>query len=126
MTYFDAVGAFRSKMGLPMSIDPHLLPASEASYFARFIMEELSEYLRACEENSLVDAADAVIDLVYVALGCAHAMGIPFDELFGVVHRANMAKEPANEYWPVRDEIKSYIWNIAKMAGVKSNFAIYP
>ena len=35
-------------------------------------------------------------------------------------------KEPANEYWPVRDEIKSYIWNIAKMAGVKSNFAIYP
>ena len=35
-------------------------------------------------------------------------------------------KEPANEYWPIRDEIKSYIWNIAKMAGVKSNFAIYP
>ena len=35
-------------------------------------------------------------------------------------------KEPANEYWPIRDEVKSYIWNIAKMAGVKSNFAIYP
>ena len=35
-------------------------------------------------------------------------------------------KEPANEYWPIRDEIKSYIWNIAKMTGVKYNFAIYP
>jgi len=98
MTYFEAVREFRTKMGLPMSIDPHLIPAAETSYFARFIMEELSEYLRACEENSLVDAADAIIDLVYVALGCAHAMGIPFDELFSVVHRANMAKEPANEY----------------------------
>jgi small-conductance mechanosensitive channel len=35
-------------------------------------------------------------------------------------------KEPANEYWPIRDEIKSYIWNIAKMAGVTSRFNIYP
>ena len=61
-------------------------------------MEELSEYLRACEENNLVDAADAIVDLVYVALGCAHAMGLPFDELFAVVHKANLAKAPANEY----------------------------
>jgi hypothetical protein len=35
-------------------------------------------------------------------------------------------KEPANEYWPVRDEIKSFIWNIAKMSGVTSRFNIYP
>lgn len=34
--------------------------------------------------------------------------------------------EPYSEYSPFRDEIKSYIWNIAKMAGVTSNFAIYP
>lgn len=98
MTYFEHVGEFRHKMGLPISVNPHLLPATETSYFARFIMEELSEYLRACEENSLVNAADAIVDLVYVALGCAHAMGIPFDDLFSIVHRANMAKEPANEY----------------------------
>ena len=34
--------------------------------------------------------------------------------------------EPANVYWPVRDEIKSFIWNIAKMSGVPSRFNIYP
>jgi predicted HAD superfamily Cof-like phosphohydrolase len=61
-------------------------------------MEELSEYLRACEENSLVDAADALVDLVYVTMGCSHAMGLPFDQLFNVVHEANMNKEPANDY----------------------------
>ena len=35
-------------------------------------------------------------------------------------------KEPANEYWPVRDEITSYIWNIVKMAGVISSYRLYP
>jgi hypothetical protein len=29
-------------------------------------------------------------------------------------------------YWKVSDEIRSYIWNIAKMAGVTSRFNIYP
>jgi hypothetical protein len=35
-------------------------------------------------------------------------------------------KEPYSEYSPFRDEIRSYIWNIAKMAGVTSRFNIYP
>ena len=30
------------------------------------------------------------------------------------------------QYWAVRDEITSYIWNVAKMAGVTSRFNIYP
>jgi len=29
-------------------------------------------------------------------------------------------------YWKVSDEIKSYIWNISKMASVTSKFNIYP
>ena len=94
---FKAVKVFREKMGLPINDVPALLPSDQASYFARFIMEELSEYLRACEENSIVNAADALADLVYVTLGCAHAMGLPFDEIFAVVHRANMSKQPATD-----------------------------
>ena len=35
-------------------------------------------------------------------------------------------KEPYSEYSPLRDEIRSYIWNIAKMAGVTYRFNIYP
>ena len=35
-------------------------------------------------------------------------------------------KEPYSEYSPFRDEIKSFIWNIAKMSGVTSRFNIYP
>lgn len=96
MTQFELVGAFRHKMGLAISNNPHLLSPEDSSYFARFILEELSEYMRAVEEGVIVDAADAIVDMVYVALGCAHAMGLPFDELFDVVHQANMAKVPAS------------------------------
>lgn len=85
-------------MQLPQGAEPGFLTPAETSYFARFIMEELSEYLRACEEGVLVDAADALVDLVYVTMGCARAMGLPFDELFDIVHKANMQKQPANDY----------------------------
>ena len=35
-------------------------------------------------------------------------------------------KDPYSEYSPFREEIKSFIWNIAKMSGVTSRFNIYP
>ena len=40
-----------------------------------------------------------------------------------IVLRVN---EPSNYYWPIREEIRSFIWNIAKMSGVTSRFQIYP
>jgi predicted HAD superfamily Cof-like phosphohydrolase len=97
-TNFEMVGEFRKAMQLPIGATPAFLTSAETSYFARFILEELSEYLRAVEEGHLVDAADALVDLVYVAMGCAHAMGMPFDKLFDIVHQSNMRKEPANAY----------------------------
>lgn len=92
---FKAVGLFRYKMGLPRGSEPHLLSAEDVSYHARFIMEELSEFLKANEEQNLVDAADALADLTYVILGIAHHMGLPFENIFQVVHNCNMQKEPA-------------------------------
>jgi predicted HAD superfamily Cof-like phosphohydrolase len=38
---------------------------------------------------------DALIDLVYVALGTADLMGLPWEKMFEEVQRANMAKERA-------------------------------
>jgi predicted HAD superfamily Cof-like phosphohydrolase len=115
MTTFDKVGHFRKAMGLPVSTFPGLLPSNQASYFVRFMMEELSEFMRACEDHHLVDATDAIVDLVYVALGCAHAMGVPFDEVFEAVHNANMQKKPADaEHRSVRgsqyDVVKPEGW----------------
>jgi predicted HAD superfamily Cof-like phosphohydrolase len=99
MTNFEKVGEFRKKLKLPMSGVPTFLSPEETSYFARFILEELSEYMRACEEQDLTSAADGLADLMYVTLGCAHAMGLPFDEIFDVVHKCNMQKVPASDEW---------------------------
>jgi predicted HAD superfamily Cof-like phosphohydrolase len=95
---YNKVLQFRKAMHLPIGDKPTMLEPSESSYFSRFILEELSEYMKACEDGDLPEAADALVDLIYVALGCAHAMGLPFDKMFDIVHAANMRKQPANNY----------------------------
>lgn len=58
----------------------------------RFLHEELTEFAEATEAGDIVKTADALADIVYVALGTAHKMGLPFDEIWNAVHAANMRK----------------------------------
>lgn len=98
MTYFDDVGNFHRKFGLPRFGDvepPQLLEPDVQVFRQRFMDEELEEFYIACEMRDLPKAADALVDLVYVALGTAHMLRIPFDECWDAVQRANMAKERA-------------------------------
>jgi len=44
------------------------------------------------EEQDMAGQADALVDLVYVALGTAVMLGLPWDWLWDDVQRANMAK----------------------------------
>ena len=54
--------------------------------------EEIWEYWRAEADNDIVEIADALTDIVYIAVGTAIAYGIPFDNVFSEVHRSNMSK----------------------------------
>jgi predicted HAD superfamily Cof-like phosphohydrolase len=56
------------------------------------LTEEISELAVAMQKNDVVDAADALIDLLYFAYGLGFKMGLPVDECFQVVHLANMRK----------------------------------
>lgn len=59
------------------------------------IQEELDELRHALDDNSnLVEAADALADLLYVVLGTGVALGINLGPIFDIVHEANMAKYP--------------------------------
>jgi len=91
---FEKVKEFRTKLKLPTSTKPQLLEPVDISFYARFLMEELSELMKAHEKQNLVDAADALADLAYVTMGCAHHMGINLPEVLGIVHAHNMCKEP--------------------------------
>jgi predicted HAD superfamily Cof-like phosphohydrolase len=51
--------------------------------------EEIQEFL---DSRNIYDQADAMIDLIYFALGTLVEMGIPPEELFDAVQEANMNK----------------------------------
>lgn len=87
---------FRNKIRLPVSPRPRLLEPNELTFHTRFIMEELSELLSSHEQRNLVDAADAVADLLYVILGMSLHMGLDLDQIFKLVHEANMQKQPGS------------------------------
>ena len=91
---FLKVREFRTKLSLPIGTKPHLLEPIDISFYARFLMEELSELMKAHEKGNLVDAADAIADLAYVTMGCAHHMGIHLPKILDIVHEANMQKQP--------------------------------
>jgi len=58
----------------------------------RFMLEELEEYHRAAAQGDIVGATDGLLDLIYVALGTLHQMGIPVQECWNAVQQANMKK----------------------------------
>ena len=92
MSYYDSVRQFHMKVLGIQDVTPTLSLPVEFSQRIAFMEEELTELEDAYRNLDLVGAADALADLVYVAVGTAHMMGIPFDEVFKVVHAANMQK----------------------------------
>lgn len=58
----------------------------------RLLTEEYEEYMNAEFDDDLIEVADALADIIYIACGTAVAYGIPLDKVFAEVHRSNMAK----------------------------------
>lgn len=56
------------------------------------LKEEIDELEEAYLKQDLASTADALIDLIYFALGMACRMGLPMDEAWKLVHEANMKK----------------------------------
>lgn len=83
---------FHTKYGLDSDGVPKLLDKSTAEFRIKFMQEELYEFIKANNESNLEDMADALIDLVYVAMGTAYMMGLPWQDLWDEVQSANMRK----------------------------------
>lgn len=97
---FDEVGDFHAKFDLPR-VDtknppgPREVSDEVTEFRIGFLQEELNEFIRAYHKGDEAQMADALIDLVYVAMGTAHLKGYPWQELWDEVQAANMAKERA-------------------------------
>ena len=90
---FGEVGQFHTKFGLPVSqgtprtVDPEVL-----EFRIKFLREELDEFEAGAKEGDHAQMFDALLDLVYVALGTAHYFGYPWHEGWRLVQCANMSK----------------------------------
>jgi len=73
---------------------PHTLDLKLGGERYAFMKEELQEFREAYLHDDTVGAADALADIVYVALGTAYLMGLPFGDIWDAVQRANMRKVP--------------------------------
>lgn len=71
---------------------PTCLPIDTWEARVRFMQEELNEFIYAHARGDLEESFDALLDLVYVALGTAYLMNLPVDEGWQEVHKANMRK----------------------------------
>ena len=73
------------------------------------ILEEVSELATALMNSDTTGAADALADLLYVALGSAVAFRLPIDLIFAEVHRSNMTKGQGSKEDPrLRDKGSEY------------------
>ena len=89
---FNDVKEFAKKFGHLAHDKPVHLTKRKLRERIDFLQEELDEFKKAVEDQDLEEQADALVDLVYVALGTAVMLGLPWYDLWDDVHRANMAK----------------------------------
>ncbi len=86
---WEGVREFHDKFGHPCPDEVTMIDKGRALSRGKWMMEEVGEFLIA---DDVYEQADAMIDLIYFALGTMVEMGLEADELFDIVQRANMAK----------------------------------
>ena len=89
MTASKDVDEFLHKFGLNYKGPRRMLPPSLSTHRIAHMTEELEEYITA---SSKEEKLDALIDLVYLAVGTALLHGFDFDGAWKEVHKANMEK----------------------------------
>lgn len=92
MNLEQAIKDFHKKFDLEYTGGPRELPDELRNFRTNFLMEELNEYIDAQNQGDLEKQFDALIDLVYIAIGNAYLQGFPFNAGFELVQIANMAK----------------------------------
>jgi len=89
---FKKVTDFHTAFNLPNNSIPELPSTEQRELRGKLLTEEFREYIDAEADNDLVEIADALADIIYIACGTANVYGIPLKKVFDEVHRSNMRK----------------------------------
>lgn len=88
---FLQVREFHLSFDHPVADQPSLMDAERVAIRAKWMREELDEF-EDPEKQTVVDQADAMLDLIYFALGTLVEIGVLPQSLFDIVQTANMSK----------------------------------
>jgi predicted HAD superfamily Cof-like phosphohydrolase len=92
MSNFNKVGIFMKTFGQEVKSKPSFSTDKINKLRIDLIKEELDELKEAMDNNDLLEAADALTDILYVTYGAGHAFGINLDKCFDEVQSSNMSK----------------------------------
>lgn len=109
MRYSDVID-FHERMDLPRPSAPQLMPREDLATRLVYMLEELGEFSKEHRDGNLASAADALADLVYFALGTAVQMGLPWNDVWSLVHKANMRKRPGLDKYGAQGAVKPEGW----------------
>ena len=92
-TLIKDIDAFHKKFGFEKNEKVGIPDNNELVNFrTAFLMEELAEYTNAITKKDAAGALDALVDIVYIALGTAWLFNLPFEKAWNEVQKANMSK----------------------------------
>jgi len=92
MTNFKKVKIFMETFGQEVKNKPSFSTEKINKLRYDLIKEELDELEVALNNRDIVEVADALTDILYVAYGAGHAFGIDLDKCFEEVQNSNMSK----------------------------------
>jgi len=94
----SAVEEFHDAFGIENKYEPTLTDNDTALLRYKLMREENEEYLEACENNDLIEVADALGDQLYILCGTIlkHGLQDKIEEVFQEIQRSNMSKLDEN------------------------------
>lgn len=93
MTLGRMVREFHDRFRVPVGRQVQFPPPARRQLRRFLLDEEYREYTAAENAGDVIEVADALADIVYVAFGTALEYGIDLDAVLEEVHRSNMTKE---------------------------------
>ncbi len=81
----------------PLPTSPIIPNVQERDLAARIVKEESRELVDAMEWGDIVEVADGVADLIWVAIWAGLVHGIPIEPIWEEVRRTNMNKLPPDK-----------------------------
>jgi predicted HAD superfamily Cof-like phosphohydrolase len=90
---FHQVFKIGQASNLPVLVEP-----KESKLRFDLMKEENEEYIEACENDDIIEIADALGDQLYILCGTIlkHGLQHKIDEVFEEIHRSNMSKLDEN------------------------------